>query len=377
MGCDNQHALIDIEKGKGERSTTSKPKGEHPITSKPSGADDCGWNPGAYSVSGPNIQGDFHSYPQDLNMPDSKFDGDLINVKTELSEFCRESELYPEVSTRGLDYAIDGNNLDPSNCLMNTDVNSADYMNFMPLTYKISSCYPIREHGAEAKKSTMSRIQMSGNFPSSECSTSLLPLVYNFGKSVTKNDPLSFIKPQNVDGNFLTLGVGSGTEVRPNSKFSTREISSRLEKDSFDSHYSNSIIGHSPKNPAGRIQTREVIGDTGFRLNAVPSRGLQTQQANVQPKFPAKSFASEFGRSPLSLPFGSTVISTPKHGTQPGSMPAYFASQPISRPQDYCRESSMKVPSESSRNYHSHRHNRSSISHLQLGESFHLVSHIV
>ncbi|KAL8464518.1 hypothetical protein ACS0TY_034155 [Phlomoides rotata] len=408
MGCDNQPALTDIEKGISEHSITSKPKGEHPITSKPSGTDDCCWKLGAYGLSGPHIQGDFHSYPPDLNyMPDSKFDGDLINVKSEMSEFCRESELYPEVGMRGLDYAIDGSNFFPSDCLMNTDVNPMDYgksevyVNFMPPRHKINTCYPIKEHGAEAKNSTMSRIQRSGNFSSSECSTSLLLPVYNFGKSVTKNDinigPLSFSKPQNVDGNFLTLGIGSGTEVRPNNNFSTQEISSTLEKASSDSHSSDSFVRHCAKNPmnltqltgrAGRIQTSagglssspcslasrmptrdecELIGDTRFRLNSVPSHGLQTPQANVQPNFSAKCFTSEFGLSPLSLPFGSSMISTPKHGTQPGLMSAYFTSQLIPGQQDYCRESSMMVSSESSRNYTSHRHSQSSISHLQLG----------
>lgn len=409
MGYGNQPALTAIEEGKDKQS----------LTTKPSGVDDVGWTHGAYSFEadimsvpfislgydhfpGRDIQGDCRSYPPDLNcLPDPKIDRNLINVKSDMSEFCRESEMsYPDMSMRGLCYAIDENSSVPADCLMKKAVTSTDYgkseayKNFMPPRCENGTGYPIKAHGAEAKNNRISRFQTSGKF-SSGCSTSLLPVVDNFGATGNKNDtnivPLPFISPQKVDRNFLTLSVGGGPEIRPNSNFSTREIASKLEE--VSSQCNNSIVGRCPKNPlsltsltnagglsssacnsASRMPTHDeggLIRDNGFRLNSIPFPGLQTPQANAGSKFSAKYYTSVFDPTPLSLPIGSTLISQPKCGTQPEiTMSTYFASQPISQQQDYCGKNFMKVSSESSRNYLSHSHKQSSISHVQLGESY-------
>lgn len=422
-------------------------------------------------------------------------------------EFCTEHEMLPP------DLSMRGHGAD---VLMSPAVTSMDYgkseipMNFTPPRGEIGTGYPIKTHGADAQHSRISRFQMSGQFPPSKCSTSLLPLVDNFGATGNTNDinivPLSSNSPHKVDRNFLTLGIGGGKEVRPNSNFSTREISNKLEEvssqcnnpiaghcqknpsnltqlvggdarfqsnagglsrpdsnfhdrklsnklEEVSSQFNNSIIGHWPKNPmsliqlsggnariqpnagglsisnsdfhaqvtasrlegvsfqcntstvghypknplnlmqlaggSAMIQTNAgglsrpacnlasgmptcveggLIGDAGFSLNSAPFPGLQKLQANIPSNTPNCTSVSV--STTLSLPSGSTLFSQPKCSPQPEIASTYFASQPISRQQDYSRNSSMKLSSESSRTYLPHRHKQSSIGHLQPGELY-------
>ncbi|KAK6147889.1 hypothetical protein DH2020_018801 [Rehmannia glutinosa] len=389
----NPPALTAAEEGQEEGQD------EDSVTSKPSGADDGGLSRGANSFGDDTMfspfnsmgfahfprhdnQEDRRSYPPecknennrlclDLNrLTDSKTDANLIDVKSDMSEFNRESEMpCTEVSMRELCHAIDGNNS--------------------------AAGYPIKAHGAQAKNRT-SRSRMS---PSGR-GTSVLPLVDNFGVTGNNNDinivPHPYGSSQNVDGNFLTLGIGGGTEIRSNSNFSTREITSNLE-DTVFSPYNSSIVGQSPDNPffstgtapgmqtmagglsssalAGRMPTRDeggLYGDTSSRLNSIQFPGFQTPQANTQSSFSARYDTSVYDLTPSSLPSGSTLIPQPQRVTLNTLGPQItrstsFASQSISRQSQYCRRSSINASPESSRDYLSDRHRGSSISHAQLG----------
>ncbi|KAH6781907.1 hypothetical protein C2S51_007200 [Perilla frutescens var. frutescens] len=273
MGCGNQPVFTALEEGKDERY----------LTNKPSGADGGGWTHGAYSFEedimslpfislgydnfpGRNMQGDCYSYTPDLNcMTDPKIDKTLINIKSDMSEFCTEYEKPPP------DLNMRGHGAD---CLMIPAVTSMDYgkseipMNFTPPRCESGSGYPIKAHGAEAQNSRTSRFRMSGQFSSSESSTSLLPLVDNFGATGNEDDtnlvPLSSSSPQKIDRNFLTLGIGGGIGVRPNSNFSTREISNKLEE--VSSECNNPIVGYYPKNPLSIAQL--AGGDARIQTNA-------------------------------------------------------------------------------------------------------------
>ncbi|KAL0441740.1 UNVERIFIED_CONTAM: hypothetical protein Sradi_0112900 [Sesamum radiatum] len=280
-------------------------------------------------------------------------------------------------------------------------------MNFMPPRCEATTGYPIKAHGTEAKKIKISGPQMRAKYYSSECNSSVLPLVDNFPVTGNKNDlnivPLPFSSPQNVDGKFLTLGIGGGTEIRSNSKFSPREISSKLE-DAVSSQCNSSLVGQSPLNPfslahlrgrAARIQTNAgrlsssasnlvgrmstsygggLIRDTSTRLNPMPFPSLQTPQATPQLNFSAKHDTSVFDLTPSSLPFRSTLISQPECVTLQPEITNFtnFASQSVPRQQNHGR-SSNNVSCESSRNYLCDRHRGSSISHAQLGELIPLI----
>ncbi|PIN04417.1 hypothetical protein CDL12_23046 [Handroanthus impetiginosus] len=439
MGCGNPPVLTPTEEMKYGLSRATKP----------GGADDGGWIHGASSF-GPDItplpfislgyshfprhdmQGDCHFYPpeyekernrlggyMDLNcLTDSNIDANLIKIKSDTSEFHRESKMsYPEEGMKELRHAIDGSNTVSPDCFMNPAFSSKDYRksevhtNFILPRSENATGYPIKAHGAEANTSRASRSRISGKFSFSECSTSVLPLVDNFGVTGNKND-INIGSPQIVDGNFLTLGIGCGTEIRSSQSFST-EISSKFG-DTVAYQCNSSIVNQRPKDPlslpeltcrAATVQTKsgglsssacnladrmsisdegELFGDTSARLNSNPLAGLQTPQADARSIYSSKYGTSLFDPAPSSLPFRSTLVSQPERVTsnkcsQPERVTpnpfgpevtksTYFASQFVPQQQDYSRKRFMNFSCGSSRNYLSDRLRRSSISHEQLGK---------
>lgn len=225
-------------------------------------------------------------------------------------EFCTEDEMLPP------DLSMRGHGAD---CLMSPTVTSMDYgkseipMNFTPLRGETGTGYPIKTHGADAQHNRISRFQMNGLFPPSKCSTSLLPLVDNFGATGNTNDinivPLSSNSPHKVDRNFLTLGIGGGIEVRPNSNFSTREISNKL--DEVSSQCNDPIAGHCPKNPSNLTQL--VGGDARFQSNA---GGLSRPDSNFHyQKLSNNSSIGHWPKNPMSL----TQLSGGNARTQPNA----------------------------------------------------------
>lgn len=284
MGCGNQPVGTAMEEG----------KDEFDITNKPIGADGGGWNPGAYS-----FVDDIMSLPF-VSLGYEQFPGRDI----------REDEMLPP------DLSMRGHGAD---CLMSPTVTSMDYgkseipMNFTPLRGETGTGYPIKTHGADAQHNRISRFQMSGLFPPSKCSTSLLPLVDNFGATGNTNDinivPLSSNSPHKVDRNFLTLGIGGGIEVRPNSNFNTREISNKL--DEVSSQCNDPIAGHCPKNPSNLTQL--VGGDARFQSNA---GGLSRPDSNFHyRKLSNNSSIGHWPENPMSL----TQLSGGNARTQPNA----------------------------------------------------------
>ncbi|XP_011073303.1 uncharacterized protein LOC105158293 isoform X2 [Sesamum indicum] len=424
--------------GCGNPPSATAPKEEQDkfsLTTKPIGADRGGQTHGANSFGAdimnfPFIslgythfaqhEGDCLSYPEckngnnrlggyrNLNCLNYKTDTNLMSVRSDMSDFHRESAIsYPDSSINELCHATDRNNAIKSDSLMNTAFSSMDshktavQMNFIPQRCEATTGYPIKAHGTEAKKVKISGSQMRGKYSSSECSSSVLPLVDNFPVTGNKNDlnivPLPFSSPQNVDWKFLTLGIGGGTEIGSNTIFSSREIASKLE-DAVSSQSKSALVGQSPMNPfslahltgrAARIQTNAgrlsssasnlagristsygggLIGDTSTR-NPMPFPSLQTPQAAPQLNFSAKHDTSVFDSTASSLPFRSTLISQPECVTRQPEITnsTNFASQSVSRQQD-CGRSSINISCKSSRNYLRDRHRGSSISHAQLGE---------
>ncbi|KAL9156522.1 hypothetical protein ABFS82_09G082800 [Erythranthe guttata] len=346
MGCGNPPALTDVEEGQ-ER---------HSLTTKPSGADDSG-------RSHDSNTGADMSFPFSLNYPHFPVSNNENNI------------------LRGYTN---------SNCSTNseTNPNSINVENDKSPSFATATGYPIKAHGAEARNSGISMPQMSGNF-------SALPLVDNFGGAGNKNNtnvaPPPFRFPQKVDGSFLTLGIGGSTEVRSNSKFSTREIASKLE-DADNS----SLIGRNLDNPLSitqltgseaRVQTsgggllNNLSGEgTTSRLSSVAVPRLQNMQSNTVSNFTARRDASSVigSSAPSSLPYRSNLISRPQYANLPAWLvpetrnSAHFAGQPVTGIQDHLRQRPINVPSESSRNYLSDMQRGSSINHTQLGN---LVTH--
>ncbi|XP_057791427.1 uncharacterized protein LOC131008535 isoform X2 [Salvia miltiorrhiza] len=250
MEYGNQPVSTALEKGKDEQ-----------YLNKPNGTDVGGWTHGTCSFedevmslppislgydqfSGRDIQDDCYFYTPDLNCIENP---KVRKNWTDVSESCTEYEMLPpELSMRG----------DGVDCLMSPAITSMDYgnleipTNLTPPGCETGTAYPIKNHGAEAQSSRISRFQMSGQFSSSRCSTSLLPLVNNLGARGNKNDinigHLSSSSSQKIDQDFLTLGIGGGRYFRPNSNFSTREISNKLEE--VSSQCNNPITGPRPKN---------------------------------------------------------------------------------------------------------------------------------
>ncbi|KAL1559041.1 hypothetical protein AAHA92_09430 [Salvia divinorum] len=420
MGNGIQPASAALEEG----------KDEHNLTNHPSGADDGSWTHGACSYEeeimslpfislgydqfcGRDILEDCYSYNPNLNCTaDPKVDKNW----TDVSESCTKYEMLPpELSMRG----------DGADCLTTPAVTSMDYdefdMNLSPPTCETGTCYPMKNHGAEAQSSRIRRFQMSGQFSSS--SASLLPLVENFGARGNKNYQ-----------DFLTLGTGNGREFRPNRHFSIREISNTLKE--VSSQCNNPITGPHQKNlstqlagadarilthaggdagiqtSAGelegfafqgnikdplniahlegeaatvQLQTNAgglsrsarsrmptsiedgLIGEAGFRLNSDPFPSLHTLQTNTPTKATSKCYTSVCQPSSIPLSSGCTLLSQPKCGSQPQIMSTHLACQPISWQRDHSRKSSFNVPSKYSLHYNLDRDKLSSTSHVQPG----------
>ncbi|XP_041990686.1 uncharacterized protein LOC121741828 isoform X1 [Salvia splendens] len=268
-------------------ATLEEGQDEHNLTNNPSGADDGSWTHGACTYEeenmslpfnslgydqfcGRDIQEDCYSYNPNLNCAsDPKVDKNW----TDVSESCSKYEMLPpELSMRG----------DGADCLTTSAVTSMDYgeldMNLSPPMCETGTGYPIKNYGAEAQSSSISRFQMSGQFSSS--STSLLPLVENFGARGNKNDQ-----------GFLTLGTGGGREFRPNRNFSIREISNTLKE--VSSQCNNPITGPHQKNLTTQLagaDARILTHAGGF------SRSNSTSYA---PKFPSEDqeVSSRFNNS--------------------------------------------------------------------------------
>ncbi|XP_047943491.1 uncharacterized protein LOC125190272 isoform X2 [Salvia hispanica] len=275
MGNAIQPVSAALEEGKDELNLTNNPSAAN-LTNNPSGADGGSWTHGACSYeeenmslpfnslgydqfSGHDIQEDCHSYNPNLNCTaDPKVDKNW----TDMSESCTKYEMLPpELSMRG----------DGADCLTTSAVTSMDCgeldMNLSPPMCETGAGYPIKNYGAEAQSSRISRFQMSGQFSSS--STSLLPLVENFGARGNKNDQ-----------GFLTLGTGGGREFRPNRNFSIREISNTLKE--VSSQCNNPITGPHQKN----LTTQLASADARILTHAGGfSRSNSTSYA---PRFPSE-----------------------------------------------------------------------------------------
>ncbi|KAL3819120.1 hypothetical protein ACJIZ3_005025 [Penstemon smallii] len=309
----------------------------------------------------------FQSYPRECENEKKSLVGyvnlnDLADTNTDaklkVSKYHRESEMpYPEVSMSEMFHQIDVNNTVTADCLMNTTLSSTNYskseahLNFMPWRGDAAAGFPVKAQGSKAKTSSISRLQMGEYFSSSGCSTSMLSGAYNFDGRGFKSDsnivPPQFGSPGKDDGSFLTLGIGGGTEINSNSKFSTREIASKLAE-AVSSHSDNSFVGYSPKNTssftqltgrARRTQTYAgglpnsacnmvgwmntsteggLVRDASAQLNSVPFPSLQQYpQADIQTNFSANYDKFCFDVTPSSLPFGSTYISHPDRVNSP------------------------------------------------------------
>lgn len=295
MGCGSQPAFTALEEGIDECSSTKKP----------SGANGGGWNHGDYSLEDDimscvslgydqfpvrDTQDNGYSSIPDLNsIAEPKIDDTWNNIKSGFSEFP-----HPELHMKG-----DGDEYLTSPAVLSTDYGKPNItMNFNPPRCENVTGYPIKVHGAEAQNSKISRFQMSEQFSSPRCSTSLLPLVDNLSALGDRNGtnivPISSSSPQQIDQNFLTLGTGGGTKFRRNSMFSTREISSKLEEVSAaERNYPLTVPLQ--KDVAGL--TQEAVGDARIRTQGC---GLRGPDSNLSArKVPTKSqeFFSQFNNS--------------------------------------------------------------------------------
>ncbi|KAL6584989.1 hypothetical protein OROMI_004278 [Orobanche minor] len=344
-------------------TATEKRKDEESVTTQPRGDDDDGSScfgnilgadfmfspfnsPGFADVPRHDIQGDCHSHS-----PESK---------NENSRLCLDLDCSTDFKTDAnlMDVKNGKNNTVASDCSINTS-----HMNFMPHWCEPVAGYPIKAHGPEAKSSRINRLPIS-------CSsgTSVLPLVGNFDVTGNNNVPLPFSSPQNVDGNFLSLGIGGGsTEIKSNSNFSTREIASKLQE-TVSSQFNNSFsVGLSPIRPwnftpltglasgvqtdAGRLSSLVLASSSSS--NPIQFAGLRTPQANPELSF--------------SAPSGIPIVPQSGHVAQSPLGPQITRPQVIPWQQQYNRRSSINASSESSRNYLSGMHRGSAISHAQLG----------
>lgn len=424
MGCGNPPALTSMEEEQDKQS----------LSTKPSGADDSGQthvaNVGGDIMSFPfsqgyahfprnDSQGDCRSYSPVWNNENNRLCGymdtkcatnpesyaNLVHADSVVSEFCTQSEMSSsDVSVRELCQTIAGNNTISSSNYHESEF----HKNIMPPMFETVTGYPIKAHGAEARNSRVSRspMTMSGNFSSSECSTSALPLVDNFGVAGNKNDsnnvPLPSSSPQIVDGSFLTLGIGGSTDIRSNSNFSTQEIASKLE-DALPLQCNRSPFGQTPVNSSnltqlmdraamtqidagglsssgynltGRMSSNDKVGfgeDTSSRLNSALITGLHTPQSNTQSIFEERYDPSLFGPAPSSLPSRSSLITRPEYAAPSPLAPEI--SEPIdSASQSMSRKTSVNSSSESSKNHLSDRRRGSSINHAQLGELHRVIS---
>ncbi|CAA0816409.1 Unknown protein [Striga hermonthica] len=367
------------------------------VTTMIGGADDHGHikfsqfdSAGFTDVHQHDVQGDCFSYLSefktenkrlclDLNrLTDPKADANLIDIKflDDKADFNEVSQTpYPEVMMSELNNLTDESNTILADCSVNYKKLEAD-INFMPQSCELVSGYPIKAHGTEDRNSRICRLPMSSSpspSPSFDCGTS----------SVL---PYPSCSQQIVNGNFLSLGIGGGMETKTNSKFSTREIASKLA-DPLSSQYMGPIVGQTPTNPSsltplvgwqsnvGGLSSSSLAdtrvegvhyGDTRSKINPIQFRGFQAPQANPFSNFPATY--DNFGFN-LNSPLSPSVIPIVPQcgfvnqnllGTQMPK-PTSFSRQGIRLQQHYSSRSSINAPSDSA------WYKGSPVGHEQLG----------
>ncbi|XP_051136069.1 uncharacterized protein LOC127254812 isoform X2 [Andrographis paniculata] len=191
------------------------------------------------------------------------------SFRRDLPEFWRES-LYPDLSISQFRDAADGHNSFSAECLTDTNISSMGYnsdvqMNCGLPRYGTSSGYPLKVHGAEAKKFRTGMPPVDGKYSSPGRVTSAFPHSDNFGATIIEQEqdinviPFPNRPPHNVDGSFLTLGTGGGREIISNNNFNPREIASRLEEDTASVQYNSSHVGQILQNP---LNLNELTGSS-------------------------------------------------------------------------------------------------------------------
>ncbi|KAL3613607.1 hypothetical protein CASFOL_042532 [Castilleja foliolosa] len=280
-----------------------------------------------------------------------------VDVNNVMSEFNREPDVsYP-----------DGNDNVTTDC-------STSFM--LPWCDPAAS-YPMKSHGAEARTGRISsnRLPISGNFG----------IMENYNDNDTTIFPHPYISSRHVAGDFLSLGVGDGAEIKPNSDFSTQAIASKLENQvPRSSQCKSSMVGQIPANTwnldpftgiasgvrtdGGGLSRPTLAGSSS--LNPIEFPGLEAQQAN--PQYANFIIDSTQPAAAAASPSGIPVIHQRGRVSQRPigpqiSRPTSLASQFMPRQQQYSRRSYMNASFESSRNNLSDSLEGSSISHAQLG----------
>ncbi|KAK4350168.1 hypothetical protein RND71_029481 [Anisodus tanguticus] len=159
----------------------------------------------------------------------------LMNVRSSAPSFSTPSEMpHCMDNCAEINHLNMNNNMQASDSLMNEGVlskgiqNPGANMNFMPMQSRGAGCL---EKAGKATGISQNSLQASG---------SPFDIVYNMqntksigGVGIHNNgkvNPVPFSSPENIDGSFLTLGIGSNIEDRSNLRFSGREVNSRLEE---------------------------------------------------------------------------------------------------------------------------------------------------
>ncbi|XP_060205287.1 uncharacterized protein LOC132633090 isoform X1 [Lycium barbarum] len=126
------------------------------------------------------------------------------------------------------------NNMPASDNLMNEGVlfkgiqNPGASMNFMPMQSSGAGCF---EKAGKARGISQNSLQASGSPFDIGYSMQNTKSIAGIGiHNDARVNPVPFPSPENIDGSFLTLGVGSNIEDRSNLKFNSKEVRSRLEE---------------------------------------------------------------------------------------------------------------------------------------------------
>ncbi|KAK4362127.1 hypothetical protein RND71_017368 [Anisodus tanguticus] len=159
----------------------------------------------------------------------------LMNVRNIAPSFSTPSEMpHCMENCAEINHLNMNNNMLALDSLMNEGVlskgiqNPGANMNFMPMQSRGAECL---EKAGKTTGISQNSLQASG---------SPFDIGYNMQntKSIggigihndAKVNPVPFSLPENIDGSFLTLGIGSNIEDRSNIRFNGKEVSSRLEE---------------------------------------------------------------------------------------------------------------------------------------------------
>ncbi|XP_027126748.1 uncharacterized protein LOC113767338 isoform X1 [Coffea eugenioides] len=114
--------------------------------------------------------------------------------------------------------------------LRNVDVqNTQANINFLPTGSKAAGDYQMNVLGGEAEGSTVNWSQISESSLNLGCGASLSHQNTSFLEAGVRNDvKVNAFHPRQVDGSFLTLGIGGNPETRAKSKFDSREVANKL-----------------------------------------------------------------------------------------------------------------------------------------------------